>query len=254
VLPVRRTLAALAALSLTATVLAVAGAAPAQAATTTITVNGSIVGRTFDGVGAISGGGGNSRLLVDYPPTQRSQILDYLFKPGYGTPAKQLQVYGTKCLDVNGGATADGSPVQIYDCNTTGAQQWTLDPDGSVVNTGSGKCLDATGQGVDNGTLLVIWGCNGGLNQNWSRADTVGILKSQAAGKCVDVPAANQANGTQPAFWDCNNGSNQAWTSTTRNELKIFDTKCLEVGGTADGTVARIGDCTGDTNQKWTRN
>ena len=167
------------------------------------------------------------------------------------TPAKQLQVYGTKCLDVNGGATADGSPVQIYDCNTTGAQQWTLNADGSVVNTGSGKCLDATGQGVDNGTLLVIWGCNGGLNQTWSRGDTVGILKSQAAGKCVDVPAANQANGTQPAFWDCNNGSNQAWTSTTRNELKIFDTKCLEAPGTADGTVARIWDCTGGANQQW---
>ena len=41
-------------------------------------------GRTFDGVGAISGGGGNSRLLIDYPEPQRSQILDYLFKPGYG--------------------------------------------------------------------------------------------------------------------------------------------------------------------------
>ena len=104
---------------------------------------------------------------------------------------------------------------------------------------------------MDNGTLLVIWGCNGGLNQNWSRADTVGILKSQAAGKCVDVPAANQANGTQPAFWDCNNGNNQAWTSTTRNELKVFDTKCLETPSTADGTVARIWDCNGGPNQQW---
>ena len=38
----------------------------------------------FDGIGAISGGGGNSRLLIDYPEPQRSQILDYLFKPNYG--------------------------------------------------------------------------------------------------------------------------------------------------------------------------
>jgi hypothetical protein len=42
-------------------------AAPAGAATMTINVNGGIAGRTFDGVGAISGGGGNSRLLIDYP-------------------------------------------------------------------------------------------------------------------------------------------------------------------------------------------
>jgi glycosyl hydrolase family 59 len=57
------------------------GATPAQAATS-ITINGASGGRTFDGVGAISGGGGNSRLLIDCPEPQHSQILDYLFKPG----------------------------------------------------------------------------------------------------------------------------------------------------------------------------
>ena len=46
----------------------------------------------FDGVGAISGGGGNSRLLIDYPEPQRSQILDYLFKPGYGASMQILKV------------------------------------------------------------------------------------------------------------------------------------------------------------------
>ena len=103
-LPVRRTLAALAALFLTTMVLAVVGASPAQAATTAIAVNGSIVGRTFDGVGAISGGGGNSRLLIDYPPAQRSQILDYLFKPGYGAAVQLLK------LEIGGAANStDGS-------------------------------------------------------------------------------------------------------------------------------------------------
>jgi hypothetical protein len=70
-----------------------AGPAPqAMAATTAITVNGTSTGRTFDGVGAISGGGGNTRLLVDYPATQRDQILDYLFKPGYGAALQILKV------------------------------------------------------------------------------------------------------------------------------------------------------------------
>src|SRR5882724_3751970 len=46
------------------------------AVTTTITIDGTSAGRTFDGVGAISGGGGNSRLLFDYPEPQRTQILD----------------------------------------------------------------------------------------------------------------------------------------------------------------------------------
>ncbi|MGA5304659.1 ricin-type beta-trefoil lectin domain protein [Nucisporomicrobium flavum] len=79
-----------------ALVLAIAGVlvaspAPARAATA-ITVNGTSGGRVFDGVGAISGGGGNSRLLIDYPEPQRSDILDYLFKPGYGAAMQIMKV------------------------------------------------------------------------------------------------------------------------------------------------------------------
>jgi hypothetical protein len=64
----------------------------AAAVTTTITIDGNATGRTFDGVGAISGGGGNSRLLFDYPEPQRTQILDYLFKPGVGAAMQILKV------------------------------------------------------------------------------------------------------------------------------------------------------------------
>uniref|UniRef100_A0A8C7TA79 Galactocerebrosidase n=1 Tax=Oncorhynchus mykiss TaxID=8022 RepID=A0A8C7TA79_ONCMY len=38
------------------------------------------LGRTFDGIGGLSGGGATSRLLVNYAEPYRSQILDYLFK------------------------------------------------------------------------------------------------------------------------------------------------------------------------------
>jgi len=40
--------------------------------------------QVFDGIGSLSAGG-SSRLLYDYPEPYRSQILDYLFLPGYGT-------------------------------------------------------------------------------------------------------------------------------------------------------------------------
>ena len=50
------------------------------------------VGRAFDGLGAISGGGATSRLLVDYPPAQQEQILDYLFKPNFGASLQILKV------------------------------------------------------------------------------------------------------------------------------------------------------------------
>ena len=49
----------------------------------TITLDGNDTGKAFDGIGALSAGA-SSRLLIDYPEKQRSEILDYLFKPNFG--------------------------------------------------------------------------------------------------------------------------------------------------------------------------
>lgn len=64
----------------------------AQAAATAVTIDGRGAGRVLDGVGAVSGGGGNSRLLFDYPEPQRTQILDYMFRPNYGAAVQLLKV------------------------------------------------------------------------------------------------------------------------------------------------------------------
>jgi len=55
----------------------------AAASGETITLDGKDTGKIFDGIGALSAGA-SSRLLIDYPEPQRSEILDYLFKPNFG--------------------------------------------------------------------------------------------------------------------------------------------------------------------------
>ncbi|XP_067656751.1 galactocerebrosidase-like isoform X2 [Haliotis asinina] len=50
------------------------------------------LGRRFDGIGAISGGGATSKLLVNYPLKQRDEILDYMFKPDFGAALHILKV------------------------------------------------------------------------------------------------------------------------------------------------------------------
>ena len=50
------------------------------------------ISRTFDGIGAVSGGGATSRLLFDYPDAQREAMLDMLFKPRFGTAFQHLKV------------------------------------------------------------------------------------------------------------------------------------------------------------------
>jgi hypothetical protein len=56
-----------------------------------IKIDGSGQGRIFEGIGGVSAGA-SSRLLIDYPEQQRSQILDYLFKPNYGAALQHLKV------------------------------------------------------------------------------------------------------------------------------------------------------------------
>ena len=56
----------------------------------TVTINGAGTGRFFEGVGAVSGGGATSVMLKDYPEPQRTQILDYLFKPKFGASMQTL--------------------------------------------------------------------------------------------------------------------------------------------------------------------
>src|SRR5437588_5500983 len=83
----------------------------------TIVLDGRANGRIYEGLGAVSAGA-SSRLLIDYPEPYRSQILDYLFKPGYGAALHILKV------EVGG------------DMNSTdGAEP-------SIMHTATGKALD----------------------------------------------------------------------------------------------------------------
>ncbi|MFI9331279.1 LamG-like jellyroll fold domain-containing protein [Kitasatospora sp. NPDC052868] len=76
-----------------------------------------------------------------------------------------------KCLDVNFGGPADGTAVQLWDCNGSGAQQWEPGPQpGTLMNSGSGKCLDIPYGMNTIGNRLVIWTCAGADNQNWTAA------------------------------------------------------------------------------------
>ena len=77
-----------------------------------------------------------------------------------------LQALG-KCLDINSGGTADGTTVDLYTCNNTGAQVFIPQSDGALFNPQSGKCLDDTNFSTTPGTQLQIWDCTGNTNQSW---------------------------------------------------------------------------------------
>ena len=100
-------------------------ATPASAATSSsITINGTQPGRVFDGVGAASGGGGNSRLLIDYPEPERTQLLDYLFKPGYGANLQVLKIeIGGDTNSTDGAEPSVEHAKGVVDCDQ-GYEWW----------------------------------------------------------------------------------------------------------------------------------
>ena len=103
-------------------------------AQTNIVLDGNQEGRIFQGIGALSAGA-SSRLLIDYPEPQRSQILDYLFKPGYGAALQHLKV------EIGGGVNStDGTePTHMRtatDTNYSRGYEWWLMEEAKKRNPG----------------------------------------------------------------------------------------------------------------------
>jgi len=65
----------------------------AASSSVNIPLNFSLLGTfPYDGIGALSGGGGVTRLLVDYPENIQGDILDILFKPYAGASLQLIKV------------------------------------------------------------------------------------------------------------------------------------------------------------------
>ncbi|RST10271.1 DUF1080 domain-containing protein [Streptomyces sp. WAC05374] len=114
-----------------------------------------------------------------------------------------------KCADVAGGASADGTRIQLWTCNTTAAQTWTVPGDGTL--RALGKCLDVSAAGTTDGTKIQLWTCNGTGAQQW-QPHTDGTLRNPASGKCLDAEGATWNDGTRLHLWTCHTGPNQKWT------------------------------------------
>ncbi|WP_329015452.1 ricin-type beta-trefoil lectin domain protein [Streptomyces sp. NBC_01601] len=115
-----------------------------------------------------------------------------------------------KCLDVAGGSSANGTAVQLYDCNGSTAQQWTVAADGSV--RALGKCLDVVSASTADGAKVQLYDCNGTGAQRWSYNAATGDVVNSAADKCLDVTDNSSANGARAQIWSCTGAANQKWT------------------------------------------
>jgi hypothetical protein len=157
-----------------------------------------------------------------------------------------------RCLDINGNGTANGTQVELWDCNGVGGQKWVQQADGSLRNPQSGRCLDSPSGATANGTRLQIYDCNGNAAQKFSVNGGGTIIGP--GGKCVDV-AADDTGGNLSAvqLWDCQSYAvDQHWYHNANGSLRTLG-RCLDINGngTANGTQVELWDCNGVGGQNW---
>ncbi|WP_315974651.1 lectin [Micromonospora sp. MA102] len=134
--------------------------------------------------------------------------LGYGLSSASAATAGPITGLGGKCVDVAGANPANGTPVQLWDCNGSAAQAWTVgNADGSV--RALGKCLDVTAASTSDGAKVQLYDCNGTGAQKWAASN--GALVNTGSGKCLDVTGGSTANGTRLQIWSCVGNANQRW-------------------------------------------
>ncbi|MEV0458209.1 arabinofuranosidase catalytic domain-containing protein [Catellatospora methionotrophica] len=146
-----------------------------------------------------------------------------------GTPTRIVGGQSGRCLEVPNSSTANGPQTQLWDCNGSTGQAWTLTTAGQLTVYGS-KCLDASGRGTANGTQAIIWDCNGQNNQQWN-LNSNGTITGVQSGLCLDANAAATANGTKVQLWACNGGANQQWAQSVPGSPSPTPTSTPPAGG-----------------------
>ena len=122
-------------------------------------------------------------------------------------------------IDVAGGSDLNGTNIQLYGVDYTGAQKWNVmynanTDDYTIANFVSGKVLDVEGASVENGANVQLWESNKTCAQRWKIVRTSGDemkLLSACSYKALDIDAAAMVSGTNLKIWNDNGSKAQKW-------------------------------------------
>ncbi|MFE9422933.1 ricin-type beta-trefoil lectin domain protein [Kitasatospora sp. NPDC006697] len=194
-----------------------------------------------------------------------------------------------KCLDATGAGTADGTPVELWQCNGGANQVWQTTPAGGLLNPVSGRCLDDPNGDITTTAQVQLWDCNGGANQIWLsvRSQSGNRFPTSAPVLPIDFSAETAPLALAPG--DLTNGSPDLYTvgpdgtvtqypgAQAVNGVPQFGAprviadlavapavalrsvgvpgKCVDDQNfqTADNTAVELWDCNGGANQHWTQ-
>jgi len=133
-------------------------------------------------------------------------VTDHWLLPPEGDGTVKVIAVLVQLSKVNEAASG-GAPIDIYTCNSTNAQNWTVGS-GNTLQV-LGKCMDVTGGATADGTPVQLYDCNGTGAQVWEPQGDGALLNPQS-GRCLDDPGSG-GSGTDLDIYDCSGGGNQTW-------------------------------------------
>jgi hypothetical protein len=142
----------------------------------------------------------------------------YLVLTNAATPSGSVQLsdgVNGACLDNYHSNATDYNKVDIWSCNKTKAQSWTLDSTtssktGGPITNVNGLCLDVYHSKTASGTTVDLFKCNKTAAQNWYVNGTAII--NPHSNLCLTDTASSTVNGTQATIATCASSKAQAWT------------------------------------------
>jgi hypothetical protein len=83
-----------------------------------------------------------------------------------------MKANNMKCIGPAGAGTANGTMIEVQDCNGSYAQAWTVTPDVQTgafffKNVASGRCLDVPSGVTADGARLDLFNCSTATNQKF---------------------------------------------------------------------------------------
>jgi hypothetical protein len=174
-----------------------------------------------------------------------------------------------RCVDTPNSSTASGVALQLYDCNSSVAQQFSppaavAPPTGQIADAPMNKCAipAATTATPATGTAVVLSTCGAGYKGTgpvlpWTAAADGTLM---AAGLCLSIVGAEAgtANGTLVQLAKCAGTLDQQWVVgyDTSNRVRLVNPnsgRCLDDPNstTTDGTQLHIWTCNNTNAQVW---
>ena len=143
-------------------------------------------------------------------PAGSAELLTFGGSSGSGESTTFVGQLSGKCLSVSAGSTANGATADIYDCNGSPSENWTVESNGTIVGGLSGECLEVAGNSTANYAGVDIGSCDGAASQQWTVEANNTIVGAQS-GKCLSVTGASTADRALADIYTCNGSGSETW-------------------------------------------